>query len=139
MAGDISKIQQAEGVAFDRNEELGALRSATMAAPVSEKAFEDYHLYTLARPATLRDRDDETSRVYSRQRREIRAHLCLRRTEDRLEPVARLSNGKYPQQPGLRHGNGNESRGHARIQKFGSESSQHAAAERARAFLQTRR
>ena len=28
MAGDVSKIQQAEGVAFDRNEELGALRSA---------------------------------------------------------------------------------------------------------------
>ena len=57
MAGDVSKIQQAEGVAFDRNEELGALRSATMAPPVSEKAFEDYHLYTLARPATLRDRE----------------------------------------------------------------------------------
>src|SRR4029079_7790217 len=57
MAGDVSKIQQAEGVACDRNEELGALRSATMAPPVSEKAFEDYHLYTLARPATLRDRE----------------------------------------------------------------------------------
>jgi hypothetical protein len=28
-----------------------------MAPPVSEKAFEDYHLYTLARPATLRDRE----------------------------------------------------------------------------------
>src|SRR5436190_18110834 len=57
MAGDVSKIQQAEGVAFDRNEEFGALRSATMAPPVSEKAFEDYHLYTLARPATLHDRE----------------------------------------------------------------------------------
>src|SRR5437879_9788207 len=53
MAGDVSKIQQAEGVAFDRNEELGALRSATMAPPVSEKAFEDYHLHTLSRPATF--------------------------------------------------------------------------------------
>src|SRR2546429_4740903 len=29
MAGDVRKIQQAEGVAFDRNGELGALRSAT--------------------------------------------------------------------------------------------------------------
>jgi hypothetical protein len=57
MAGDVSKIQQAEGVALDRNEELGALRSATMAPPLSEKAFEDYHLYTLARPATVRDRE----------------------------------------------------------------------------------
>jgi hypothetical protein len=56
MAGDVSKIQQAEGFAFAGNEEL-AVRSAAMPPPVSEKAFEDYHLYTLARPATLRDRE----------------------------------------------------------------------------------
>ncbi len=55
MAGDVSKIQPG-GFA-------GALKAADeMAAqapapPVSEKAFEDYHLYTLARPATLRDRE----------------------------------------------------------------------------------
>jgi hypothetical protein len=55
MAGDVSKIQQAEGFAFARNEELAV--SAAIPPPVSEKAFEDYHLYTLARPATLRDRE----------------------------------------------------------------------------------
>jgi len=55
MAGDVSKIQQAEVAGYMRNEELAV--SAAMPAPVSEKAFEDYHLYTLARPATLRDRE----------------------------------------------------------------------------------
>ena len=28
-----------------------------MQAPVSEKAFEEYHLYTLSRPTTLHDRE----------------------------------------------------------------------------------
>src|SRR5213596_1936783 len=55
MAGDVSKIQQAEVAGYARNEELAI--SAAMPPPVSEKAFEDYHLYTLARPATLRDRE----------------------------------------------------------------------------------
>ena len=55
MAGDVSKIQQAEGFALARNEELAT--SAAMPPAVTEKAFEDYHLYTLARPATLRDRE----------------------------------------------------------------------------------
>jgi hypothetical protein len=59
MAGDVSKIQR--GV-----EPFGAaLKAAAMDAssqpPVSEKAFEDYHLYTLARPTTLRD--GETKQV----------------------------------------------------------------------------
>src|SRR5438105_13848400 len=47
MAGDVSKIQQAEGFALARNEELAT--SAAMPPAVTEKALEDYHLYTLAR------------------------------------------------------------------------------------------
>jgi hypothetical protein len=54
MAGDVSKIQRAEGVAF--REEL-AVSALAAPAPVKEKAFEDYHLYTLPRPATLHDRE----------------------------------------------------------------------------------
>ncbi len=56
MAGDVSKIQRGDVSGFGGNEEM-AMRSAAMPAPVTEKAFEDYHLYTLARPATLRDRE----------------------------------------------------------------------------------
>ena len=57
MAGDVSKIQPGERgdmSSFLGNEEMAA-RSA--AAPVTEKAFEDYHLYSLARPTTLHDRE----------------------------------------------------------------------------------
>ncbi|MEY2487596.1 MAG: hypothetical protein QOH39_3244 [Verrucomicrobiota bacterium] len=56
MAGDVSKIQRrADVMAYGGNEELAAGR---MAAPtVTEKAFEDYHLYTLARATTLHDRE----------------------------------------------------------------------------------
>jgi len=56
MAGDVSKIQPAE-YGFLGNEELAVRAAAAPAPAVSEKAFQDYHLYTLARPATLHDRE----------------------------------------------------------------------------------
>jgi hypothetical protein len=56
MAGDVSKIQRAEG-GFAGNEEMAVRAAMAAPAPVTEKAFEDYHLYTLARPATLHDRE----------------------------------------------------------------------------------
>lgn len=55
MAGDVNKIQNApRSRAF-----FGALMDASKAAgpPVTEKAFDEYHLYTLERPATLLDRE----------------------------------------------------------------------------------
>lgn len=56
MAGDVSKLQPQENerraqVAFA----AGAL--SDMSTPVKEKAFDEFHLYTLQRPATLRDRE----------------------------------------------------------------------------------
>jgi len=56
MAGDVSKIQP-EGPYADRM--LGyaiEMSAGGMAPPVSEKAFEEYHLYTLNRKTTLKDR-----------------------------------------------------------------------------------
>ena len=56
MAGDVSKIQPQvygmTGYAYDESAIGGA-----MEAPVSEKAFEEYHLYTLSRSTTLHDRE----------------------------------------------------------------------------------
>jgi len=58
LAGDVSKLQEpgmagrmyaAEAKAMDMN--------AAMAPPVSEKSFDEFHLYTLARPTTLRDQE----------------------------------------------------------------------------------
>jgi hypothetical protein len=55
MAGDVSKIQQQVQVVTRSGGMGGAIGGAE--APVSEKAFEEYHLYTLSRPATLHDRE----------------------------------------------------------------------------------
>lgn len=55
MAGDVSKIQpgQTMGYAGARV----ALAQDAAAPAVSEKAFDEYHLYTLERSTTLRDRE----------------------------------------------------------------------------------
>jgi hypothetical protein len=56
MAGDVSRIRGTEmGL-------MGGMGGVTRAAvpmvpPVSEKTFDEYHLYTLSRPATLYDRE----------------------------------------------------------------------------------
>jgi hypothetical protein len=56
MAGDVSKIQaRSEVMAYAMNETQ--LAAAAPSPPITEKAFQDYHLYTLARPATLHDRE----------------------------------------------------------------------------------
>jgi len=55
MAGDVNKIQPA----FRRFQAEGMMDFAGAAAPppVTEKAFDEYNLYTLERPTTLRDRE----------------------------------------------------------------------------------
>jgi hypothetical protein len=55
MAGDVNKIQPPQGMIY-------AMDSASISGeagvpPVSEKSFDEYHLYTLERPTTLRDRE----------------------------------------------------------------------------------
>ncbi len=54
MAGDVQKIQREEVVPYRA---VVALGGAPPTPPVTEKAFEEYHLYTLERPTTLRDRE----------------------------------------------------------------------------------
>lgn len=57
MAGDVNKIQPG----MDRDNLLARKAAMEMAAPmaaaVTEKAFDEYHIYTLERPTTLRDRE----------------------------------------------------------------------------------
>ena len=56
MAGDVNKLQPAPQI-------MGAMKAARAflekdeARAVTEKAFDEFHLYTLAHPATLRDRE----------------------------------------------------------------------------------
>jgi len=56
MAGDVSKIQQNPQVMYEMAARSGFAYDASMPPTVSEKAFEDYHLYSLNRQTTLRDR-----------------------------------------------------------------------------------
>lgn len=56
MAGDVSKIQYLQS---DQVRANAAMRQEMPSGPpvVSEKVFDEYHLYTLARPVTLRNRE----------------------------------------------------------------------------------
>ncbi len=56
MAGDVSKIQDNSRDMYKMASVSGFVMSESMAPTVSEKAFEDYHLYSLNRKTTLRDR-----------------------------------------------------------------------------------
>ncbi len=58
MAGDVSKIQPTPESGMMYRGELASTAGGP-SATVREKAFEDYHLYTLARPATLHDRESK--------------------------------------------------------------------------------
>jgi hypothetical protein len=56
MAGDVNKIQP--GMAGEGISRMVAARAAdSIGPPVTEKAFDEYHLYTLERSTTLRDRE----------------------------------------------------------------------------------
>jgi hypothetical protein len=56
MAGDVNKIQPGAAGGYAMKAALNA--AAEMAGPpVTEKAFDEYHLYTLERSTTLRDRE----------------------------------------------------------------------------------
>jgi hypothetical protein len=54
MAGDVNKIQNAR---YEFVAGISGNMAGGMAQPVTEKAFDEYHLYTLDRSTTLRDRE----------------------------------------------------------------------------------
>ncbi|MCX6879171.1 MAG: hypothetical protein NTW21_36005 [Verrucomicrobia bacterium] len=55
MAGDVNKVQPQQPRLEARM--MKAAMADGMAAPVSEKAFDEFHLYTIARPVTLRNQE----------------------------------------------------------------------------------
>jgi len=60
MAGDVNKIQNQYGGIVEQQRMVADAASATT-APVTEKAFDEYHLYSLPRATTLHD--GETKQV----------------------------------------------------------------------------
>jgi hypothetical protein len=62
MAGDVNKLQDQNGMEMERARAFaGAMQADSAMAPVTQKAFDEYHLYTLPRTTTLRD--GETKQV----------------------------------------------------------------------------
>lgn len=58
MAGDVNKIQpQMNRPMFARLAGMAMAADESGAPPVSEKAFDEFHLYSIARPTTLHDRE----------------------------------------------------------------------------------
>jgi len=59
MAGDVSKVNEQDG-RRDQMRALGYMAAEKSAgAPVTEKAFDEFHLYTVSRPVTLRDSESK--------------------------------------------------------------------------------
>jgi hypothetical protein len=62
MAGDVNKVQaQPTAMVFRGNPAGGVMGGISGAPPVTEKTFDEYHLYTLQRPVTIHD--SETKQV----------------------------------------------------------------------------
>ncbi len=57
LAGDVNKIQSMNGVVAGRVLAEMKAADAPMAAPVTEKSFDEFHLYSLAHPTTLHDQE----------------------------------------------------------------------------------
>ena len=57
MAGDVSKIQPNNIYTFARDNNVSVPISDSGSPPVTEQAFDEYHLYTLPNATTLRDRE----------------------------------------------------------------------------------
>ncbi len=61
MAGDVNKIRQSETVMFRAGVASGGGMAGGVLGgpPVTEKTFDEYHLYTLQRPVTLHDMESK--------------------------------------------------------------------------------
>ena len=57
MAGDVNKIQPMLPAGGARYRQAMAMDLAAAAPAVTEKAFDEFHLYSIARPTTLHDRE----------------------------------------------------------------------------------
>ena len=57
MAGDVNKVSDEDEKRVRAMYEMQMMARAKAAPPVTEKAFDEFHLYSLARPVTLHDRE----------------------------------------------------------------------------------
>ncbi len=72
MAGDVNKIQRADVYDAFQFKAMNAAAAEAIAPAVTERNFDEYHLYTLQRPVTLRDH--ETKQVEFVSAGGVRSH-----------------------------------------------------------------
>jgi len=96
MAGDVSKIQPEN--AMMRLRTGFAMADASSPQPqVTEKSFDEYHLYTLQRPATLRDRETkqvEFLRATGAKSERVYVYDGLKETGWRNYPMQNIRNNE---------------------------------------------
>ena len=106
LAGDVNKIQAPGVSGAIYNAEAKAMRADAMAPPVQEKSFDEFHLYTLERPTTLRDQETKqvefvrstgihAQRIYVYDGAKVDQYAYYNREQIRNEPnYGTLSNPK---------------------------------------------
>ncbi len=78
MAGHVNKIQpQSENVDMVTAAPIGAMAGRRPARPVTEKTFDEYHLYTVCEPGHPARPGDQAGRVHPCPERQGGAGLCL--------------------------------------------------------------
>ncbi len=113
-------------------------RVARTGPGVTEKTFDEYHLYSLPRPTTLRDR--ETKQVEFVRAEGIASSVFYVYDGVKIDAaLPQLLDGEHPQPVRLRHAVQPEGVGHARVQELGGQPPGHAAAQGPRALLPARR
>jgi hypothetical protein len=60
VAGDVGRVMPPRPVPMYKRGEVLSMAAEAGAADLSEQTFSEYHLYTLGRPATLRDRESQS-------------------------------------------------------------------------------
>ncbi len=135
MAGDVNKIQPPRVVGFGGRMMKAAMAYDAAEPAVTEKSFDEFHLYSIARPTTLHDR--ETKQVQFVSATSVRApgHLRLRwHRRFWLRFLRRLE-----QRSRLRHAIQQENLGDARVCERRDKSSGHCVAGGQAAVLSPQR
>jgi hypothetical protein len=133
MAGDVQKLQPQEtGMALARASRSFMADGAGGPA-VTEKAFDEFHLYTLARATTLRDR--ETKQVEFVRANQVTAPTVYVYDGAKIGPNYRVGTTEHPRQSRIRHRVQPQNLGHARVRECRDQSSWPAAPQGQTALL----
>ena len=139
MAGDVNKIQP--GNEWPGCDRAGGYRhrGRMVDPPVTEKAFDEYHLYTLERATTLRDRETKQVEFIHAAGVATKQLYIYDGVKIDRQPLQRLELGQHPQRSLLRHRIESQNLGDARVRQLTEKPSRHAAAQRPSPFLPPQR